>query len=351
MEFEREVWQCPACRRSHAPVDLALGARPGSKWTGGVERKAAYAAALSPFGDASAVLLELGGVEMSASEADRLAQLHGARIDARQRADEEAYLAPVDPFHGGPAPSIRCERQVIEADATSVQTVADEENKSVYCGTVFDLASRGKSDSGRRFISERLYTASAEDMEDFGDRLKALAWRGGMRTARETAFIGDGARCLWKWAEENLPLGTTLIQDFWHVCEHLRALAEALDGESWQGRFHRWKRWLLQSKLHRILREARKEREKRRGRARELLDEQIAYLEAGRARMDYARYQREGWPIGSGAIEATCKHMVKERLCVTGARWRRVNIPKMLALRVAIFNREWEKYWQPAQAA
>ena len=36
--------------------------------------------------------------------------------------------------------------------------------------------------------------------------------------------------------------------------------------------------------------------------------------------MDYARFEREGWPIGSGAVEATCKHLVKERFCVTGAR-------------------------------
>jgi hypothetical protein len=75
------------------------------------------------------------------------------------------------------------------------------------------------------------------------------------------------------------------------------------------------------------------------------------YLEAGRARMDYARFEREGWPIGSGAIEATCKHLVKERFCVTGARWRRGNIPKMLALRIAIFNQEWKEYWEAERAA
>jgi len=40
----------------------------------------------------------------------------------------------------------------------------------VYCGTVFDLDSRGQSDCGRHFITNRLYTASAEDMADFGGR-------------------------------------------------------------------------------------------------------------------------------------------------------------------------------------
>jgi hypothetical protein len=40
----------------------------------------------------------------------------------------------------------------------------------------------------------------------------------------------------------------------------------------------------------------------------------LHYLESGKHRMDYQRYEQEGWPIGSGAIEATCKHLVKTAL-------------------------------------
>ena len=75
------------------------------------------------------------------------------------------------------------------------------------------------------------------------------------------------------------------------------------------------------------------------------IDAELTYLRAGRDRMDYARYEAEGWPIGSGAIEGTCKHLVKERFCVTGAHWRRANLPEMLALRLSIFNGEWKADW------
>jgi len=37
------------------------------------------------------------------------------------------------------------------------------------------------------------------------------------------------------------------------------------------------------------------------------IEGEIQYLEKGRERMDYARYEREGLPIGSGAVEGTCK--------------------------------------------
>lgn len=344
IRFEREVWQCGACRRSHAPVDRAMGLAAKGKWTLGVERKAAYAAALSPFADAASALLELAGLELSSSEADRVAQDHGERLDARQRRAEEQWRRPVSPHRKAPPPEIACEQLVIEADAANVLTVGGEEHKSVYCGTVFGLEARGES-GGRPFLSKRLYTASAEGMEDFSERLKALAWRGGMRHAR-AAFIGDGARCLWKWAEENLPQGTVFIQDFWHVCERLSHLAQALFAQSWQEAFERWKAWLRKGKARRVIKELRALWRKRRGAAREALETELSYLASGRHRMDYARYEKQGWPIGSGAVEGACKHLVKARFGVTGARWRRKNIPKILALRVGIFNNEWDDYWR-----
>lgn len=326
-----------------------MGVRQRGKWTSGVERKASFAAAFSPFCEASEALRELADLEVSSSEVDRIAQEHGERLDAIQRKEEEAWRAPVDPLREVPKPDLSCERVVIEADGTTVLTVADEEHKSVYCGTAFGLDGRGKS-GDRPFLSERLYTASAENMADFSERLKALAWRSGMRTA-QVAFVGDGARCLWKWAEENLPEGTVFIQDFWHVCEHLSELAQLLFPGDWEPTFKQWKQWLRKSKMTQLLKALRELQGRRRGKAREALEEQIAYLESGRHRMDYARYEKEGWPIGSGAIEGTCKHLVKTRFAVTGARWRRGNIHKTLALRLAVFNNEWEEYWENRKAA
>ena len=94
IRFERQVWQCGACRRSHAPVDRAIGLSPKGKWTAGVERKAAYAAALSPFADASSALRELASLDLSSSQADRVAQERGTRLDARQRRAQERWRRP-----------------------------------------------------------------------------------------------------------------------------------------------------------------------------------------------------------------------------------------------------------------
>jgi len=344
IHVERTVWLCAACRHSHAPFDRAMGVARGAKWTPEVERNAARLAAAVPFEEASEILREMTGLEVSSSEIDRIAQQHGSALDREQRRAEEVWRQPVDPLRETPEPDISCEHLVIEADATSVLTVSGEEHKSVYCATVFGLEARGKS-NGRPFIAHRLYTASADNMEDFSERLKALVWRAGLRRAVSVSFVGDGAACLWKWAQENLPPDAVFIQDFWHVCEHLAELAKTLYPQGWEQTFSKWRKWLRKSKITRLIETLRELHARRRGKARQALAMEIGYLEKGQHRMDYARYEKEGWVIGSGAVEGTCKHLIKKRFCVTGARWRRGNIHKVLALRLSLFNKEWEDYW------
>lgn len=54
---------------------------------------------------------------------------------------------------------------------------------------------------------------------------------------------------------------------------------------------------------------------------------------------DYAHYQRLGLPIGSGAVESTIKQ-IAARVKITGALWKRENVPRMLRLRCAYLNND-----------
>lgn len=346
----REVFQCRACCQSHAPVDVEMALPAGGILDRTVIERAALQGASVSFPRASKLLEKTAGIRVSPAEIQRIAHEEGERIDALQRGEDEVFLAPVNPYEPIPEPQKHPEKLVIEADATYVLTVDGEENKSVYCGTTFALEDRGEK-NGRPFLADRLYTASGEDMADFGERLKALCWKSGLREAAQAAFMGDGARCLWKWAEENLPEGTVFIQDYWHVVEHLSDLSKDIYGSAYPSTYAVWKRRLWGGRVHLILRDLRAERERCRGKKRKRIDEEITYLEAGQDRMDYPRYRREGWPIGSGAIEGTCKHLVKERFNVTGAQWLRDEIKDVLALRVADFNEEWDSHWESQRTA
>jgi len=352
LRYVRTVYECGACRGSHAPLDAEFNLGLHEQMTRGLVRKAAYAGAIQSFASGSKTLLELTGLSVSPAEIARVAHAEGQALQAAQQQRDAQYLRPVSPQAPAPKPEIVPEKLVLQADATCVLTLKGEEHKSVYCAVAFDWAARGRDAGDRPFVAEKRYAASAQDIEQFGRRTKALAYRAGLRQAKATAFLGDGARALWNWAQDALPKDTVFIQDFWHVCEHLSALAGDLFGAQADEPFQRWKQWLRQSQVQRIIEELQALRKRHRAAKRKRIEEELTYLRAGAARMDYAACEAQGWPIGSGAIEGACKHLVKERFALTGAHWRRKNIGDVLAIREAIFNDLWDEHWQrTAQAA
>jgi hypothetical protein len=351
--FERSVYECPRCRQSVAPLDREMALGPHEQLTGRAVKKVAYEVADSSFPQSAKKIEHQAEICVSTAECARIAEQHGTRLDALQREREAAWVRPVGEGEGPAAPEIQAERLVVEADAAAVLTVAGEEHKMVYCATAFALEDRVTKETAtaRPMLARRRYTASA-DFEDFHGRLKALACRMGVARTMLIAFIGDGAACLWLLARDLFPRAV-FIQDFWHVCEHLKELIRDLFGEGGvaDALYEKWKTALWESRLDDILADLESEQKRRRGSKRERIEHEMAYLQNGRDRMDYARFRAEGWPIGSGAAEGTCKHLIKERFNVTGARWKREKIPNVLALRLSIFNEEWETDWATSQAA
>jgi len=352
VNYERAVYECPKCRHGHAPLDAELGVLPHDRMTMGVAKKVAYAGAHASFPQSHKHVLHQLGLEVSPSECQRVAEQWGMQLDARQRRREQAWMAPVsDDSH--PAPPERSpNRVVLEADATSALTRQGEEHKMIYCATGFGLEDRVHKEGGRKILLERRYAASGVGFEDFETRFRSLAARLDAHRAEAMAFLGDGAPCLWRMAEEHLPRTTVFIQDFWHVSEHLGNASRLVHGEEEAAAevSARWRSMLRESRVDEILKVREAER-RLRGKRKEDLGREIRYLETGRGRMDYARYRADGWLIGSGAVEGTCKHLVKERYNLTGARWKRDKIPYVLALRLSIFNEEWEEDWREMRKA
>ncbi|MBI4568117.1 MAG: hypothetical protein HY719_06935 [Planctomycetes bacterium] len=59
--------------------------------------------------------------------------------------------------------------------------------------------------------------------------------------------------------------------------------------------------------------------------------------------MRYDQYERAGLPIGSGSIESRCRHLVGTRFKRAGARWEEASAQRLLALRVAWRNGDWQR--------
>ncbi len=70
-----------------------------------------------------------------------------------------------------------------------------------------------------------------------------------------------------------------------------------------------------------------------------------AYLDAKAPCLDYPKALANGWPISSGVIEGTCRHLVKDRMDITGARWGIPTAEAILQLRALHANGDFDEYW------
>jgi hypothetical protein len=74
-------------------------------------------------------------------------------------------------------------------------------------------------------------------------------------------------------------------------------------------------------------------------------DDCVAYLEAKKDYLDYRTALASGWPIATGVIEGACRHLVKDRLDITGARWGLAGAEAVLKLRALVSNGDFDDYW------
>jgi hypothetical protein len=71
----------------------------------------------------------------------------------------------------------------------------------------------------------------------------------------------------------------------------------------------------------------------------------LSYLENKQSFMDYPRALANGWPIATGVIEGACRHLVQDRMGITGARWSLDGAQAMLWLRAIAASGDTSAYW------
>jgi hypothetical protein len=81
------------------------------------------------------------------------------------------------------------------------------------------------------------------------------------------------------------------------------------------------------------------------GARRAAVDQCADFLHKNAPLVDYPRFLREGLPIATGVIEGACRHLVQDRLGITGAQWDLVSAEAILRLRALDASGDWEAYW------
>jgi hypothetical protein len=63
------------------------------------------------------------------------------------------------------------------------------------------------------------------------------------------------------------------------------------------------------------------------------VDKAADYIDNNRERLQYDQALEQGLPIATGVIEGACRHLVKDRMDITGARWGLAQAEAILKLR------------------
>lgn len=192
---------------------------------------------------------------------------------------------------------------------------------------------------------QAFYGATLGSSEVAGWVWQQVAQMAGWTAKSRVHGVGDGA----PWIVEKFTdyfggQGSYLI-DFWHVSEYLSAAGEQIapQGKA-AGWRHRQQGRLLENKVAAVLRSMRDHREPD-GVEEFPVRAAWTYISERTHHMDYAGARKRALPIGSGEVEGGHRHVVQERLKLSGCWWKETNASSMLNLRTARANDLWTQYW------
>jgi hypothetical protein len=135
---------------------------------------------------------------------------------------------------------------------------------------------------------------------------------------------------LWKAAYSFHAVGSKEVEE-WVAGRTLKILhgeAEAVAAEMRQS-----------AKLHKL-----------RSAKRKAVSKCADYLEKYDALLDYDVFLNQGLPIATGVIEGACRHLIKDRMDLTGARWGLKRAEAVLRIRSLSSSGGLDSYWSFYQA-
>lgn len=151
----------------------------------------------------------------------------------------------------------------------------------------------------------------------------------------------------------NRGVAVTLVLDVIHVTEYLwKAAWDFFDegdpaAEAWV-KAHL--AGILDGRVSRVAAAITRSATMRKLATRQNVDKAAAYFLGKKNLMRYDTYLREGLPIATGVIEGACRHLVKDRMDITGARWGLDGAEAVLRLRSLRASGDLAAYWPFHQA-
>lgn len=350
VELERYYYHCKSCGHGHFPWDEVLRT-VGHRLTPGAREVVCLAGIQESFGKAAdRTLHKLTGMRLSESTVERTTESAGTFLKEQQETgvllgEGERYAWHED------ANGTSC--AYVSLDLTGILMQGDGaakvDGRMVTVAMIYNPQPRRPDDEALSKPCDGVrYFAGFYDLEELGLQMRRQAGQVGMNDAQQWIALTDGGAGLENFLDINFPRAEKIL-DFHHGAEHLSAFAKRFRPGPGSGPLlNAWCHSLKHAGGKQVIRMLeRLPRSKMDPEVQEDYDRLLNYLKNNEHRMDYPRYLKNGWQIGSGAIESACKRVVNQRLCMGGMRWGEAGSEAVAHLR-ALYQSDsdqWDAFW------
>ena len=318
LRVRRAYYHCRRCGSGHCPAEARLRLGP-SNTTPTAQARLTVLSALEPYVQVAALVQQLGlPLELDLKSTERVAQAVGTAL-------KPGTLHPYG----------RAERSVA-VGFDGVMFPTRDGYKEARVGIVYEPDwEAGRTPAAEAGLRKEYFatTASRESL------VREVCARAVARAAGAVVpVICDGAALDWRNLAPYLPQRVEIL-DFFHVLERVAEIAKWLHPEETQAASWRaaTRKELLEWGPGPLL-EALRAWEPTSAAAQEVRRVQLGYFERQQERMRYPEYLRRGYPIGSGAVEGACKHVVGDRFGRSGMRWKTETAEPVMRTRAALLT-------------
>jgi hypothetical protein len=357
--FRTHGW-CRKCEQWVFPADAALGLFDHSTASPLVQEMCALLVSKMPCEQAEPVANRVAGIHLSRCTMAREAQRQGERAIQMRAEQTNAPWA-------GPPPSALAVAgvdqppkpftMVIQIDAWNIRERDDwgktqaklkrgekiERWHWVYTATCFRLEQRVQKGKRRAVIIHRSYVATRQGIEPMMTQLHREAMRRGLAQAKQVLVIADGAVWIWNAAQDRYSEAVQRL-DLFHANAYLWAVANQIHGAN-TPTARQWVKPLLKQiktdQVAQVIHTLEELKPTLSAASAKVTDTTIDYYRSNEKRMKYVAGKKRGEPVGSGAIESTCRQM-QCRMKRCGQFWSNQGDEPLLCLEVFWRNDHWE---------
>jgi hypothetical protein len=320
LRVRRAYYHCKSCGAGWCPADGRLGLGPANT-TPTAQARLAVLSALEPYVQVADLIFQLGlPLQLDLKSTERVTQAVGAQL---------AAAGPPRPYGATTRP--------VALGFDGVMLPTWEGRKETRVGVIYEPDPEAPRTPAGEAQLRKEYLATTGSRESLVAAVCARAQEragGGM-----VALVSDGAALDWVDLDRYLPRRVEIL-DFYHVLERVGQIARAMyPGASgaalaWQAVI---KKELLEIGPWELVRSL-TAWEPESAETQEVRRVQLAYFQRQQERMRYPEYLRRGYPLGSGAVEGACKHVVVDRLRGSGMRWKPATAEPVMQLRAALLT-------------